>query len=61
MSFRQLNLSLVKLVNKQVRHCKDLHGQPQWRRKEIIVGFPLGRGVSRIADVGAFSPISGTG
>jgi hypothetical protein len=39
----------------------DLQGQPQCRRKEIIVGFPFGLGNCSVGDVGAFESTSGAG
>ena len=39
----------------------DLQGQPQCRRKVIIVGFPFGFGSWSLGDEGAFEPSSGTG
>ena len=36
----------------------DKHGQPQWRRKVIIVGLPFGSGNCSLEDEGALAPIS---
>lgn len=38
-----------------------LQGQPQWRRKVMIVGLAFGFGMGSCAEMGAFAPTAGTG
>lgn len=39
----------------------EVHGQPQWRRKVTMVGFPLFGGKGSFSDEGALVPNSGAG
>jgi hypothetical protein len=39
----------------------DVPGQPQCRRKDIIIGFPSLSGTGSLEDEGALESISGTG
>jgi hypothetical protein len=54
---------IIYLIHSKAKDIKnaDLQGQPQWRRKEIIIGFPSPFGIGRLEDEGALEPISGTG
>lgn len=46
---------------KYMRRTEDVHGQPQCRRKEMIVGFPSAFETGSLDDRGAAEPTFGTG
>jgi hypothetical protein len=45
----------------ELRGRREVHGQPQWRRKVTIAGFPLAFGICSVEVEGAFAPTSGAG
>ena len=57
----QIMLGWEEAIERRARNVFSAKGQPQWRRKAMMVGFPGAGGLLSWAVVGAREPIVGRG